>query len=188
MKIIKKSILLSLLLILFLAGCIPSVHPLYTQKDLIFDTQVIGTWEDQEGNLWKFSQKKTQRGENKKSYLLTRYENDKAKFLDVHLLKLGGKFYFDFYPEEVPLDVQLFPVHTFARFSKKGKNTIQIEQFDADYIGELITKKKVKIKHEQTEDNILLTANTEELQKFVIKYSKDKKLFEGNVINLKRKR
>ena len=32
------------LLAVFLGGCVLSLHPLYTEKDLIFEEKLLGTW------------------------------------------------------------------------------------------------------------------------------------------------
>jgi hypothetical protein len=31
---------------ILLAGCIPSLHQLYTDKDVVYDSKLIGVWKD----------------------------------------------------------------------------------------------------------------------------------------------
>ena len=59
-------------------------------------------------------------------------------------------------------DMHLFPVHTFAK--------VNIEQ------------NKIKISHEKSGQNIILTASTGELQKFVVKYGSDEDAFFDPII------
>src|SRR5687768_8090907 len=40
------------------AGCVPSWNPLFTEKDLIFDQQLIGTWKGDDGETWTFEKDK----------------------------------------------------------------------------------------------------------------------------------
>ena len=35
---------LAWLSVVVLMGCIPSLHPLYTEKDLVFDESLLGEW------------------------------------------------------------------------------------------------------------------------------------------------
>ena len=40
----KTRKLLPFILAVALAGCIPSLHPLFTEDDLIFEPKLLGTW------------------------------------------------------------------------------------------------------------------------------------------------
>lgn len=56
----KATTLIFLGLLFLMTGCnfIPSVHPLYTDQDLIFDPLLVGVWADKDGNLtWTFTKK-----------------------------------------------------------------------------------------------------------------------------------
>ena len=35
--------------LLLLGGCVPSLQPLFTDRDLVFDPGLIGTWKDTDG-------------------------------------------------------------------------------------------------------------------------------------------
>src|SRR5687767_1625270 len=45
-KIVVVAILF--LTILFLAGCLTTLHPIFTEKDLVFDPRLNGTWSNSE--------------------------------------------------------------------------------------------------------------------------------------------
>ncbi len=81
----------------------------------------------------------------------------------------------------ISLGFHLFPVHTFAKVNIKQNNNI-IEQFDINFLEELIEQNKIKISHEKSGQNIILTASTGELQKFVVKYASDEDAFFDPII------
>jgi hypothetical protein len=64
----------------------------------------------------------------------------------------------------------MLPVHIFARveFVDEG---VEISFFDRDWLEELLEQNRIRIAHEKTPEYFVLTASTDELQKFVIKYS-----------------
>ena len=193
MKTLKKTIIL--LAILVLAGCIPSIHPLYMDDDLVFNPELIGEWYDDDDpeQTWEF----TRAGEN--AYTLKHtdfthktkkldsgeFTNDTICFtgeFEIHLIKLGGIFFMDFYPNKNKMEINellelhLFPVHTFAKVQFR-ENEVRIFQVNPDWIDMVIKEKKIRITHEMVDDEILLTASTEELQKFFTKYAEEDEAF-----------
>ena len=171
----KKTFALFALLALLIAGCVRSFYPLYTDKDLILDQTLIGTWMDNDNNVWTFLKSKD------KSYELVYTEkNSPAKF-KAHLVKLGRFTFLDLAPEESGIDnsffsAHLIPVHTISRIWISA-DSVQLSLFDNGWLKEMIDKKKLSIAHERQGDGIILTASTRELQKLVIKYADDKKAF-----------
>ncbi len=194
-----KMLLFSLIafILLLIQSCIPSLHPLYTSDDLVFDTQLIGEWMDSDSILWKFEKfepsnsifpSKADRSRDD-FYKLTVMDEKPAVF-HVHLLRLEQHLYLDFYIKDYEVnndmaDLHLFPVHTFARI-KKDNNQVQMEQFNIEFIENLIKEKKVKIKHEVSYGNLILTAGTDELQKFVTKYANHEDMYVEDPIVLNR--
>ncbi|SRR6056297_1708283 len=194
-----KMLLFSLIafILLLIQSCIPSLHPLYTSDDLVFDTRLIGEWMDSDSIVWKFEKfepsnsifpSKADRSRDD-FYKLTVMDEKPAVF-HVHLLRLEQHHYLDFYIKNYEVnndmaDLHLFPVHTFARI-KIENNQVQMEQFNIEFIENLIKEKKVKIKHEVSYDNLILTAGTEELQKFVTKYADHEDMYVEDPIVLNR--
>lgn len=65
-----------------------------------------------------------------------------------------------------------FPAHTISKLSLENDN-LKIEFFEDSWIERLIKNNRVRIKHEKVGDDILITASTRELQKFITKYGND---------------
>lgn len=110
---------------------------------------------------------------------------DSMLFLST-FVKLNGEYYMDLYPLSLvssPLqyknqglyssstfiDFHLVPVHTFSKI-ETSDNQIEIHMFKDSWINDLIEKDRVRVKHEKIKDGVLLTASTDELQKFLKKY------------------
>ena len=164
-----------LILVLGLTGCfVLSVHPLYFEKDLVFESGLLGTWgekthEKDLSELWIFE--KT----GDKSYRLTiRDEEDGEGMFEAHLLKLGDHLFMDLYPEEPETgsefyNMHVIPAHSFMRVSLEG-HVLRLGFFDLEWLEKNIEESKVSIKHERRDDTIVLTASTKELQQFVLKH------------------
>jgi hypothetical protein len=101
---------------------------------------------------------------------------------------LDDQFYLDLYPFDLgSIDFttsHYLPVHTFSKILVY-EDSLSINLFKDSWIEEQITENRVRIKHEKTDDSILITAGTEELQKFIIKYGNMSEAYR-DPINLKR--
>ena len=111
----RKSV--TLLFILCLAGCVPSLHRLYTAETLVYDPAIARTWQHEE-ERWEFA------GDpNEKSYELTIFEKEgRSSKLIAHLIEVDGKRFFDFYPSDDAeleggewLKFHVIPVHLFFK-------------------------------------------------------------------------
>ncbi|HPE76943.1 MAG TPA: hypothetical protein PLC80_12700 [Draconibacterium sp.] len=188
-----KHFFTGLVLILFFSGCVVySFYPLYTEKDLFTNDLLTGNWTDKDSTNWSFEHAKTGSRENQKtdstSYVLIVNDKDnrESKF-SVHIIKLGGHYFLDFYLEDFydnqNLDLASFhivPVHTFAKVVI-SKNQLQINWFDQNWLEKLIKENKIRIRHEYNGDYILLTASAKDLQKFVTKYVDSEEAFKDGI-------
>jgi hypothetical protein len=182
-----------LLVALFFSGCIVySFYPLYTEKDLFPNDLLTGNWVDGDSAEWKFEHayfgKEIPENIDSTSYILKVIDKDdrESKF-SVHILKLGGHYFLDFYLEDFlekdELDLASFhivPVHTFAKVSVSN-NQLQINWYDQNWLEKLIKENKIRIRHEYNGDYILLTASSKELQKFVTKYVNSEEAFKDGM-------
>jgi hypothetical protein len=194
-----KNLLIVVFIALFFSRCVVySFYPLYTEKDLFPNDLLTGEWLDEDGAQFIFKHQFKGKKElgiiDSTSYTMELIGDEKQSEFNVHVIKLGGHYFLDFYLEDyvdnqrVELaDFHIIPVHTFAKVIIDD-NQLQINWFDQDWMGELIKQNKIRIHHEENEDFILLTAQPKELQKFVTKYVNSEEAFEdGLELVLKRK-
>jgi hypothetical protein len=188
-----KNFLFILLVALFFSGCVVySFYPLYTEKDLFANEILTGNWIGDDSAQWKFEHpyngKELPENMDSTSYVLYIKDKDgKASEFKVHIIKLGGHYFLDFYLEEFlddnELDLASFhivPVHTFAKVSVT-KNQLQINWYNQEWLEKLIKENKIRIRHEYNGDYILLTAAPKELQKFVAKYVNSEEAFKDGI-------
>lgn len=161
------------------AGCsfaciVPSVHPLYTPETLVFDPELVGDWKVDETTTWSFRP----RGET--AYELDAREGDTQGIFAAHLVQLGGLRFLDLRPERGDdlsfHDVHHVPVHSFARIRIDG-DRFQMALLSMDWLKGQIDAGRVTVSHEIVEEDVLLTASTTELQRFVIAAAKDPEAF-----------
>lgn len=190
----KTTAALALGTVLLISGCFPlSLHPLYTDSDLVFDAGLVNVWRGEDDH-WRF----TQAGDKEYRLVYTDKEGKTGQF-EVRQLQLGGPRFLDFFPTEKggaatsmseAVQYHLIPTHTFAKVSRTETN-LALSFLSLDWLGKLLEKDPQAIRHERigtnNDETILLTAPTRELQKFVLKYLEDKDAF-LQPIDLKRQR
>ena len=191
----KKRFLIATAIIgLLMSGClVKSLHPFYTESDIVFRKDILGTYTDQDKGTWSIESKeeKGMFGKGKsdkptKFYLLKLIdEKNKTVTLKGCLFKLDNDYYVDFYPESGNNDdsqtdlynFHVLGVHTVAKVLI-AKNELRIKWYSEEWLGNLFKENKIRLAHENTEsDNIVLTASTQELQKFMRKFANDPKAF-----------
>jgi hypothetical protein len=184
-----------------LGGCVPvlSLHPLYTEKDVVFEEKILGKWFDEEEetiHTYEFSRLE----EPPKTYKLTYTDDEGRKGLfEAKLVKLEDKLFFDIFTEQLPCDIEdankaewfynaflLIPAHTFVKVDFTEPK-LKLALTDDEKMKELLEADPNAVKFESIDDKAVLTASTKELQKFVLKYADDERLFPTK-INLVRKR
>lgn len=174
MRAAKIPIVLAIALIL--TGCVPSLHPLFTEEDLVFDGALLGAWVEKDGaSTWVLKKS------GDKAYELVYTEKGEPRSFQAHLAQLGPHRFMDIYPEEPNMKNELYkfhliPAHTFSRVRLEGQ-VLRVQMLYDEWLHEMITARKVNIAHERLEDGILLTAPTRELQQFLRKYAEDPKAF-----------
>jgi hypothetical protein len=190
----RTIIILGSLSILVSSCILSSLFPLFKESDLIRDDRIIGSWlaEQREDYIeyWTFEWLDTAEtgqgffGQDEwaeyntgKTYRVTVSENSLEQDFAANLLELDGKTYIDFYPVDFEIEHNflawhMVPVHLFAQIEIAG-NKLIFYWFDPDYFAEQIEQNKVKISHVNNNGQILITASTNELQKFVKKYGRD---------------
>ena len=178
MKRITLSILGSALVLL--AGCVvTSVYPYYNAKDVTFDAALLGTWSDPaetnaNKDAWTFEKIGDQ------TYKLAVRDGNETNEFDVHLFTLGGHKFLDCLLRE--RHAYTAPTHVLLRV-KSIQPRLEMHLLDYEWLGKLIEANPKAIRHiitpgpagdSKESDLVTLTADTTELQKFVLKHVKTK--------------
>jgi hypothetical protein len=177
MKIQKSMICLCILCV---AGCVPSLHQLYTDKTLVYEPAIVGTWQHDE-ERWEFV------GDpNDRSYELTIFEKeDKQSKLKTHFVEFSGQRFFDFYPSDDAeleggewLKFHVIGVHLFFKVQLRDSK-LMAAAMNPDTVEKLLKEKPGLVEHEVLEEDgrIVLTDAPENLQKFLLEGVKIKDFF-----------
>ncbi len=209
----KTKKLLFYLLSAILAGCVPvmSLHPLYTEEDVLFEEKLLGTWvQDTDETAWEFSCP----NEPEKAYelIFTDKEGKKGSFV-AHLVRLENRLFLDVFPKEFPCKAEeekhqlvedkiiltvkvlmkwhynaLFfvPFHTFIKINSIEPQ-LKMQLTDDEDMGKLLKENPNAVKHQLVEDKLLLTVSTKELQAFVLKYADDNRVFTDEIVLTRKK-
>lgn len=160
----------TLSLIVFIAGCVPSLHELWTDDTLVYDNAINGKYQEGD-NVWEFVGKPDQ-----KMYELTIHEKeDKVSKLAAHLVEFEGQRFLDLYPADNAeleggdwLKFHVIPVHLFFHVTQTKPNLV-IAAMNPDEVGKLLEEKPKLVKHELIKDDrVVLTDSPQKLQKFLI--------------------
>jgi hypothetical protein len=201
----------TIFLLLFLAatllqGCITSLHPLYMDKDLVYDKRLEGLWNTEEtGETWDLRnlmekelepyKDSAERSRQKifknqvhspRTYLLTYTEKGRSAEFNAHLITLDGQLFMDIFPRSPRgtnslLEDHYLPVHTYAKVILTAAK-VELYFFNAELLYKLMDENRIRLKHESFEYYKVITASTEELQQFVIKFGSKKDFFEKPLI------
>jgi len=99
-----------------------------------------------------------------------------------HVVEIGEDYFLDLYPlPEYTNDTfanNLFPVHTFMKMNLED-GRLKLTQFDLEKLNELFESNLVRLRHEYVDGNVVITAQPEEIQKFLDRYSNDESVFDG---------
>jgi len=189
---LNSKVIIIILAMAAMSSClVSSLHPFFKQKDKYFDTTMVGYWIDEDSCIWtiipNLKTKEFMGPERHDStYTITYYEeDDNYSILTGTLFQLNNVRYVDFTPdpneEHCTSDMSSFhhvPVHTLARV-QYCKDSILLFWYGEEWLNELFEQNRIRIKHEKLNftayERHVLTADTDELQKFIIKYANDPK-------------
>ncbi len=167
MKTIVKIALLSF--VIMTMSCVQSLHPLYTEKDVIFDPALLGVWTDKESQeTWEFT-----KGDGKQYKLIYTDENKKKGEFIAHFLKIDGKTFLDLAPTDLNLPQNdfykghLLPTHSFALITQTGA-TFEMSYLEPEWLKKVLAENPLAVRHEKVKEKILVTASSKELQKFLL--------------------
>lgn len=157
-----------------LSGCLDSLHPLYHEEDTVFRQDFVGSWfslfADQSAMYVKIEPIE------ERAYRITEFGGDAGdKAYQAHLIELGGYLFLDFQlqlEEGSPIRFDVLPLHqiTRIRFEEDG---IVAEELDKGWLREYLQQHPEALAHAMIEGSLLITADTDELQRFIIAHCDD---------------
>ena len=186
MKLYLWLVCVGVLVVLTSCGDVTSLRPLYTDRDLVFDPALVGTWSEENSKnskvMWIFT-----KGDKKEYNFVAVSDGGEREKCIVHLVKVEGRLFLDLFPKH-PHDSSFSqPLHMIVRVDKI-EPTLQISMFDYYWTKEFLHLHPDAIRHvkEDIDDDpyIILTAKPKELQAFLIKHEKD--VFEGSIQLIKK--
>ena len=167
-----------LILIAFLlAGCWPkSLHPFYTEKDVITDPKLAGKWLDTEDGkvdaTWTFTE-----AENKRYDLVIRDDKDEVYKFDARLFILDGQRYLDLFSQK--RDMSIIPAHHLLKVTELGSG-LQFSTPNFEWLDKWLKENPKALAHlrvmdpenreNRDHDEPVLTAETKDLQSFLRKH------------------
>jgi hypothetical protein len=182
-RIMKKRMVGMSMLALVLAGCWQkSLHPFYTATDVVTDPKLYGTWTEQkesDGNrtTWTF----TNAGD-KRLEVVTQDKESKHEF-EGRLFKLGGEVLLDL--EGKARALSTIPAHHLLRV-QIGQE-LKLAPLNTDWVQTWLRKNPGSLAHialvdpehrdDRDKDELVLTAETKALQKFVREHINDTNFF-----------
>lgn len=170
-----------------MTGCVPSLHPLFTAEDLVFDRRLEGMWVDAPdgGDSWTFQKS------SETAYDLTvtdrpssmdKAAGQRASHFEAHLLRLGEFLFLDISPVEPGTGTDLYKglligTHCFFKVSIEP-DVLRLAPLNLDWVEHMIAEKKVSIAYDRLDEGgIILIASTKELRAFALAAVEDATAF-----------
>jgi hypothetical protein len=174
----SKLVRWALVALTIFAGCVPSLNPVYTDEQLVFDPNVLGQWvQANSQNKWEFVQ-----GDGKSYRLLYTDEEGRQGRFVAHVAEVDGTRFLDLFPEETNYEesgfykFHLVPIHTIYLVKASGPN-LKLAAIDYKWFDQYLTDHPGAIQFATFNDRKMITASTSEVQAFVLQH---KAMFTGD--------
>ncbi len=164
-----------LAVMLFIAGCVvTSIYPYYTDKDLVSDSALVGEWVEA-GTTNQPPEYVQIESLGEKGYWATVFGEHETNSMEVHLFCLKQQLFLDSFPTNRSLD--FVPVHQVSKVTHIGP-VLETANLNYDWLAKLVENHPNAIRHmvlrekagDEQGGRIILTADTKELQRFILKY------------------
>lgn len=190
----RLTIFATTLVALTIAGCVPSLHPFYTDDDVTFEKALVGTWAQKGGDtIWTFAKA----DDGAQSYHLVFKRKDDGEWkeatFEATLFKLDGRRYLDLRPKPKPLSKEFsgfyrhhfMPAHTLHQVTIDG-DTVKLSMMSLNESEEVLKADAEALPHTFVDQKLLLTGSTKQLRAFVVEHQDDSDFF-TDPLALKRK-
>jgi len=173
-------------LLLFLPSCfVGSLQPLYETTDPVFDRNLLGMWVSPDERFTMLISRSSGSPQDKQYNLV--YITEGSGFVyQATLVEIAKTRYLDVVsrdPSRRP-DIHFLPTHSIWKVALEG-DTLKVTGMNGGWLKEQLVKKTPLFPAMRVEDDVVLTANTPELQEFVRGYSEQ--LFSGDTDVWKRR-
>ncbi|CAM1345201.1 hypothetical protein [Tenacibaculum amylolyticum] len=190
-----RNIILILSIVICNSCIVKSLNPFYTENSIEFNKNFLGTWTDNHNDTWEIISTKEEflKGKEKiskedeaflekyrSSYITVYKENSKTSYFIATPFKIKNQYFLDFIPYNFEkkninslLEDHIIYTHSLVKLDILKDGKINIKWFDEERLKKLFQEKRIKIQHRRTgiiEEDILLTASSEELYTFLKKY------------------
>ncbi len=163
-----------------MTGCLPqTLFPLYSEETLAFEPLLLGIWEEGDDEQWTFSAADPQ-----SFHLQIRDDEGLTGEFDVHMVDLEGALFLDLEPGEPSEDwadmyeLNFIPVHTFIRIDITHE-ALTMAVMNLDWLRDHLEENPSALEHKMLgKDQVLVTAQTPELQAFVLEHLDTEGAFE----------
>ena len=168
------------------SACVVSaVHPFYTPQDLDSDGAIVGAWKYQDEVTFVFTP-----GDNNILNVTVEEEVEPEKRFtsrfEGHLFRLGPDSFLDLYPASVPEGsefylLHFFRCHTVAKVDLSA-GRLEMRFVSPAWLASQIKEGAVTIAHAKSDEILLLTATTEEMQELLYLNASDENAFGEAVV------
>lgn len=186
-------------MVLFSSCIVKSIQPFYTLDKLSYNEKLVGEFTDAKKSKWTFfSFKEEWEAENtdptkimkedrdafdryKDGYVVQYVKKDEEAFFIAMPFKVNEHLFLDFTPFEYeddalnPLVAQhLLKTHSVAKVDFNPDGSIKLSWLSEEVVNPLFNENKIRLKHEKTgvSEDLILTATSEELHAFLVKFMK----------------
>ena len=159
-------------------GVTLSVNRLYTDKDVVSDVALEGKWTDEKAaDIWEIRK-------DHDGYVAVELGKGEAEEVSIHVVRIGQTRFLDVAPRKTP-DLAI-EGHFFMKVRVEGEE-LAIQSLDWDWLKTKAAQAGLA-QIETRDKQILLTAPTADLQKFIALYANEPKAFENDIGRLHRVR
>jgi len=151
-----------------LTSCAPAVaiHPLYTTEDLVSDLPLEGTWAASDNEVWQIHKS----GDGYDVAAVRTADAPAVSQYTVHLLRLKQSEFVDVASKSDP-EVGVAG-HLFSRIRLEGDD-LYVSLIDENWLKHMVETGQAPQSTMGESQQIVLTAPTSELQKFVLRHAAD---------------
>jgi hypothetical protein len=186
----RLGFVVSLLVVLPLASCVPqlSLHPWYSEKELVLEPGLAGTWlfvdtdnKTDDSEVWKFVQNLD------KGYTVSFEDAEQPgvrELWELRLFRVNGQLFADVVQlaskyKDTDLAENFIPAHMVGTVKVDG-DKISMRFLDDEWTNKALKANPALIKHEVLDDSAVLTAPFAELREFALAHAGDDKAFAAN--------